>query len=237
MSPSAKRCCSACGLSRSSGSHSPFSKLASQQHDRRARLPNVARDRRRGSDLAWDLASLDRFRFRFDRIYKSCSTEFYKFWLIRRQQGPMASTWSLATVMLDGPTACIEVDGELYRLAPSLARGGLTGRADMWSICSPTGSDRGRRSTRRLKLVRAEDRVPAGTPASCAVALSRQGAVRRRQLLRSPQGDGRPGYAQGSAAAVLLLQAAAQCGGRRGRRPSTCRSGPRPSTGKSSSPL
>lgn len=39
----------------------------------------------------------------------------------------MTSAWSLATVDANGPTACLEVDGVLYRLTPSLQRVGLSG--------------------------------------------------------------------------------------------------------------
>lgn len=40
-------------------------------------------------------------------------------------------TWALATVATsDGPTACLETGGALYRLAPSLARVGWTGAID-----------------------------------------------------------------------------------------------------------
>ncbi len=45
-----------------------------------------------------------------------------------------AANWALATVMLDGPTACLEVDGNLYRLRPSLARAGWSGATDVASL-------------------------------------------------------------------------------------------------------
>ncbi len=47
-----------------------------------------------------------------------------------------AANWALATVMLDGPTACLEVDGNLYRLGPSLARAGWSGATDVASLFS-----------------------------------------------------------------------------------------------------
>ena len=41
---------------------------------------------------------------------------------------PQPSSWSLATIAAEsGPLGCLEVDGELYRLEPSLARAGMTG--------------------------------------------------------------------------------------------------------------
>ena len=43
--------------------------------------------------------------------------------------------WSLATIAgQEGPAACIEADGALYRLEPSLARAGLPGRATIASL-------------------------------------------------------------------------------------------------------
>jgi 2-keto-4-pentenoate hydratase/2-oxohepta-3-ene-1,7-dioic acid hydratase in catechol pathway len=65
--------------------------------------------------------------------------------------------------MLDGPTACIEVDGELYRLAPLLARTGLTGVGSVIDLFPDW--DRSRAALdKSASQVRAEDRVPAGAP-------------------------------------------------------------------------
>jgi 2-keto-4-pentenoate hydratase/2-oxohepta-3-ene-1,7-dioic acid hydratase in catechol pathway len=69
-------------------------------------------------------------------------------------------SWSLATVALDGPVACLEVEGELYRLGPSLARAGLTGPATAIDLFSDWERSRAALD-RAAALVRAEDRVPA----------------------------------------------------------------------------
>ena len=70
----------------------------------------------------------------------------------------------------------------------------------------------------RARVVGGKERHRAGRgEARRAAALSRQGAVRRRQLLRPHGRDGLSRREEGDAAAVLLLQAAAQCGGRAGR--------------------
>lgn len=72
-------------------------------------------------------------------------------------------SWSLATVALNGPVACLEVGGELYRLGPSLARGGISGVTGVMDLfgdweCSREALDK------VSGLVSAEDRIPAGTP-------------------------------------------------------------------------
>ena len=76
-------------------------------------------------------------------------------------------------------------------------------------LCDCSAGPRGGRAARGRRGARCrEDR------AARAAALSRQGAVRRRQLLRPHGRDGLSGREEGDAAAVLLLQAAAQRGGR-----------------------
>jgi 2-keto-4-pentenoate hydratase/2-oxohepta-3-ene-1,7-dioic acid hydratase in catechol pathway len=71
-------------------------------------------------------------------------------------------TWSLATVKLDGPTACIEVGDGLYRLGPSLARTGFAGASTLIDLF--VDWDRSRAALdKAAALVRAEDRVPSGT--------------------------------------------------------------------------
>jgi 2-keto-4-pentenoate hydratase/2-oxohepta-3-ene-1,7-dioic acid hydratase in catechol pathway len=71
--------------------------------------------------------------------------------------------WSLATVALDGPTACIEVRGELYRLGPSLGRVGFAGASSVIDLFSDW--DRSRAALdKAAESVRAEDCVPAGAP-------------------------------------------------------------------------
>lgn len=72
-------------------------------------------------------------------------------------------SWSLVTVALDGPTACLEVGGELYRLEPSLARAGLPGAATVVDLFSDW--DRSRAALdKAATLVRAEERIPSSTP-------------------------------------------------------------------------
>jgi 2-keto-4-pentenoate hydratase/2-oxohepta-3-ene-1,7-dioic acid hydratase in catechol pathway len=73
-----------------------------------------------------------------------------------------AANWALATVMLDGPTACLEVDGNLYRLGPSLARAGWSGATDVASLFSDW--DRSRAALdKAAAAVSAEDKVSAGS--------------------------------------------------------------------------
>jgi 2-keto-4-pentenoate hydratase/2-oxohepta-3-ene-1,7-dioic acid hydratase in catechol pathway len=74
--------------------------------------------------------------------------------------GADAVNWSLATVMQDAPTACIEVDGDLYRLGPSLARVGLTGVSTVIDLFPDW--DRAREALdKAASQVSAEDRVAA----------------------------------------------------------------------------
>jgi 2-keto-4-pentenoate hydratase/2-oxohepta-3-ene-1,7-dioic acid hydratase in catechol pathway len=68
--------------------------------------------------------------------------------------------WSLATVALDRPTACLEVSGELYRLEPSLARAGSTRTATVIDLFSDWENSRAALD-KAAALVRAEDWVPA----------------------------------------------------------------------------
>jgi 2-keto-4-pentenoate hydratase/2-oxohepta-3-ene-1,7-dioic acid hydratase in catechol pathway len=77
--------------------------------------------------------------------------------------GADAVNWSLATASLDGPTAGIEVDGELYRLGPSLARAGMPGVTtviDLFSDWDRSCAALGKAAA----LVDAQDRLPAGLP-------------------------------------------------------------------------
>ena len=72
-----------------------------------------------------------------------------------------AADWALSTVKLDGPTACLEVDGNLYRLGPSLARAGWSGATDVASLF--VDWDRSRAALdKAAAVVSAEDKVPAG---------------------------------------------------------------------------
>lgn len=72
-------------------------------------------------------------------------------------------SWSLATVALNGPTACLEVGGALYRLGPSLTRAGITGVTTVVNLF--TDWERSRAALDRAAgLVAAEDRIPGDTP-------------------------------------------------------------------------
>lgn len=72
-------------------------------------------------------------------------------------------SWSLATVALNGPTACLEVGGALYRLGPSLTRAGITGVTTVVNLF--TDWERSRAALDRAAgLVVAEDRIPGDTP-------------------------------------------------------------------------
>jgi 2-keto-4-pentenoate hydratase/2-oxohepta-3-ene-1,7-dioic acid hydratase in catechol pathway len=75
--------------------------------------------------------------------------------------GADAVNWSLATVMLDAPVGCIEVDGALYRLGPSLARVGLTGVATVIDLFSDWERSRAALD-RAASQVSAEDRIATG---------------------------------------------------------------------------
>lgn len=71
-----------------------------------------------------------------------------------------AAAWSLATVKLDGPTACIEVGDSLYRLGPSLARVGFDGATAVTDLF--TDWDRSRAALdKAAAAVRDEDKVLA----------------------------------------------------------------------------
>jgi 2-keto-4-pentenoate hydratase/2-oxohepta-3-ene-1,7-dioic acid hydratase in catechol pathway len=71
-----------------------------------------------------------------------------------------AANWALATVKLDRPVACLEVDGNLYRLEPSLARAGLSGVTDVASLFSDW--DRSRVALdKAAAMVSDADKVPA----------------------------------------------------------------------------
>jgi len=72
-------------------------------------------------------------------------------------------SWSLATVALNGPVACIEVGGGLYRLEPSLARAGLPGATTVIGLFSDWERSRAALD-KAAGLVSAEDRVPDGAP-------------------------------------------------------------------------
>lgn len=70
-----------------------------------------------------------------------------------------AANWALATVALDGPTACLEVGDNLYRLGPSLARAGWSGATDVASLFSDW--DRSRAALdKAAAAVSNEDKVP-----------------------------------------------------------------------------
>jgi 2-keto-4-pentenoate hydratase/2-oxohepta-3-ene-1,7-dioic acid hydratase in catechol pathway len=70
-----------------------------------------------------------------------------------------AAAWALATVELDGPTACLEVGGHLYRLAPSLARAGWSGATDVAGLFSDWERSRAALDG-AAATVSDEDRVP-----------------------------------------------------------------------------
>jgi 2-keto-4-pentenoate hydratase/2-oxohepta-3-ene-1,7-dioic acid hydratase in catechol pathway len=71
--------------------------------------------------------------------------------------------WSLATVARDGPVACLDVGGELYRLGPSLARSGISGVTNTVELFGDWERSRAALD-KAASLVRAEDRVEAGAP-------------------------------------------------------------------------
>ena len=71
--------------------------------------------------------------------------------------------WSLATVDVDGPVACLEVGGALYRLAPSLARAGNVRAATIMDLFADW--DRARVALdAAAAAVKTEDLVPADAP-------------------------------------------------------------------------
>ena len=70
--------------------------------------------------------------------------------------------WSLSTVDLGGPVACLEVAGELYRLGPSLARAGHAATATVIELFADW--DRARIALdAAAKTVSAGDRIPANS--------------------------------------------------------------------------
>lgn len=73
------------------------------------------------------------------------------------------TAWSLATVALNGPTACLEVGGELYRLAPSLNRGGISGVSTVLNLFADWERSRAALN-KAATLVQVEDRLPSGLP-------------------------------------------------------------------------
>jgi 2-keto-4-pentenoate hydratase/2-oxohepta-3-ene-1,7-dioic acid hydratase in catechol pathway len=71
--------------------------------------------------------------------------------------------WSLATVSLNGPTACLEVNGALYRLGPSLTRAGMSGVTTVAGLFPDWERSRAALD-KAAGLVSAEDMIPAGSP-------------------------------------------------------------------------
>jgi 2-keto-4-pentenoate hydratase/2-oxohepta-3-ene-1,7-dioic acid hydratase in catechol pathway len=70
----------------------------------------------------------------------------------------MAATWSLATVNANGPTSCLEVGGELFKLAPSLQRVGFSGASTIADLFADWGRARGALD-KAAEQVRSEDRI------------------------------------------------------------------------------
>jgi 2-keto-4-pentenoate hydratase/2-oxohepta-3-ene-1,7-dioic acid hydratase in catechol pathway len=72
-------------------------------------------------------------------------------------------SWSLATVAMNGPTACLEVGGALYRLGPSLSRAGITGVTTVVNLF--TDWERSRAALDKAAgLVLPEDHIPSDSP-------------------------------------------------------------------------
>lgn len=71
-----------------------------------------------------------------------------------------AENWALATVKLDGPIACLEVNGDLYRLQPSLARAGWTGTSDVAGLFADWDNAKAALD-KAAASVSADDKVPA----------------------------------------------------------------------------
>lgn len=70
----------------------------------------------------------------------------------------MPHAWSLATVDCDGPMACLEVGGDLYGLAPSLQRVGLSGVTAIAELFADW--DRSRAAlAQAARQVQSEDRI------------------------------------------------------------------------------
>ena len=128
----------------------------------------------------------------------------------------MTAAWSLVTVNSSGPTACLEVGGELYRLMPSLQRVGMGGAANVADLFSDWGRSRAALE-KAAEQVQSQDRI--GSHAGFLAPLLYPGKVlcAGANYYDHLEEMGVPDTQQGGAAAVLLLQAAAQCGGRRGR--------------------
>jgi 2-keto-4-pentenoate hydratase/2-oxohepta-3-ene-1,7-dioic acid hydratase in catechol pathway len=74
----------------------------------------------------------------------------------------MSAQWSLATVNANGATAALEVGGELYRLAPSLQRAGLSGVTGIAELFSDWSRARAALD-KAAGQVRAEDRIVSHT--------------------------------------------------------------------------
>ncbi|MGV3634946.1 MAG: fumarylacetoacetate hydrolase family protein [Pseudorhodoplanes sp.] len=72
-------------------------------------------------------------------------------------------SWSLATVALNGPTACLQVGGALYRLGPSLTRAGITGVTSVINLFADWERSRAALD-KAASLVSVEDRLPDETP-------------------------------------------------------------------------
>lgn len=70
-----------------------------------------------------------------------------------------AASWALATVDVNGPTACLEVGDNLYRLEPSLARVGFSGVSDVASLFADWERSRVALD-KAAAMVRDEDKVP-----------------------------------------------------------------------------
>jgi len=77
--------------------------------------------------------------------------------------GEHAPAWSLATIQgVAGTIACIEVQGKLYRLEPSLARAGLSRMASVIDLFSDWDRSLAALGSAAMQVV-AEDLVPTGT--------------------------------------------------------------------------
>ena len=149
--------------------------------------------------------------------------------------GEHAPAWSLATIQgVAGTIACIEVQGKLYRLEPSLARAGLSRMASVIDLFSDWDRSLAALGSAAMQVV-AEDLVPTGTrlaPLLYPGKILCAGANYFDHLAEM----GMPGGEEGRPAAVLLHEAAAQRRRRRRRdRPHADRHRRR-STGRSSSP-
>jgi len=70
----------------------------------------------------------------------------------------MTAAWSLVTVNSSGPTACLEVGGELYRLMPSLQRVGMGAAANVADLFSDWGRSRAALE-KAAEQVQSQDRI------------------------------------------------------------------------------